>query len=396
MKIIQAFLISLIFLFPFGQLTRLPLPVSPAIRVYAQDIVIVTLLIMWIGYTAIHRKNILIPPAFRYIVYIVAAGLVSLLVHAFRYPLTELVVGSLYLARWIAYAGLYPLIYNLTHKDHTFSKLLIYLLSAAGIVSAVFGLVQYFWYPNLRNLIYLGWDPHEYRVFGTFFDSGFTGLIYVLTILLIVSIWPRKKWQLMAGTMLTYAALALTYSRASFLALFSGIMVVSVMRKTFIPLAVITVLLALTVFSLPTPSPTAEGTKLERTTSVNARLSNYAQSREIIMDYPLFGIGFNMLRFENRNRGFVPVYEWEESNAAAGLDNSLLFLLATMGIAGFVTYVLFIFQVIQHTKKHYRVLMGASLVAVLAHSMFNNSLFYPWVMLWMWILIAIAHVPRRL
>ena len=403
-------LILLFIIFPFGQLTRLPLSFSPSIRIYAHDIVIVLILGTWLVATFNKRMKMVYPPLFRPIGYFVAAMLISLSVNAFRYPFSELLVGLTYAVRWTTYASLYVILYNLVREDKKIINTLLTFLMGAGVVSALFGIMQYFLYPDLRNLMYLGWDPHEYRVFGTFFDSGFTGLIFVLTIIVLTGQWMSKKiairgnWIIMSGLVLTYIALALTYSRASFAALFIGFSVISFFRKSVWPIALVTFLLLATIFLLPQPSPMAEGTKLARTTSVQARLTNYEQSREIIQDHPVFGVGFNMLRYENRSRNFVPAYEWEESNAAAGLDNSVLFVWAATGTAGLIAYLNLIFQITKSailqlsnpSMRQWGILILATLAAILTHSMFNNSLFYPWIMIWLWVLFGVAHVPRHL
>ncbi|KKR50565.1 MAG: hypothetical protein UU14_C0009G0026 [Candidatus Roizmanbacteria bacterium GW2011_GWB1_40_7] len=417
------YLLALLFvLFPFGQLTRLPLPFSPAIRIYAHDVIMALLIMTWLFQFVRNPKSIKLPPLTNSLLVFAVAGVISLLMNITRYPVSELLTGSIYLVRWTAYASLYVLVYNLAREDKKFTYRLLILLAGAGVVSAIFGLVQYFLYPNLRNLMYLGWDPHEYRVFGTFFDSGFTGLIYVLTIILltwfVIRIAAKRKKSHMhnhydaiyylssiIGWGLAYSALALTYSRASYSAFFAGTILLSWLSKSVKTAIIVTVLLTLTVFILPQSSPPSEGTNLARTASTQARLTNFEQSFKIIKDHPIFGIGFNMLRYENRNRNFVPEYEWEESNAAAGLDNSFLFIGATTGIVGLIAFLNLIFQIIKFAIQQFSqakpdlapaILTLSTLVAILIHSQFNNSLFYPWIMIWLWVLFGVAHVPRRL
>ncbi|MCR4264388.1 MAG: O-antigen ligase family protein [Candidatus Roizmanbacteria bacterium] len=396
--IVKRLILLLFILFPFGQLTRLPLPVSPAVRIYGHDVIVILIIVAWLISLRIRQTKLVYSPLLKPIGFFVTSALLSLSLARFRYPLDELLIGSLYLLRWILYAGLYPVVYTVARQDKKFTERLLMFLGGAGVVSALFGLMQYALYPNLRNLMYLGWDPHEYRVFAPFFDSGFTGLVYVMTLLLLAHQWMRNRRNgvLVTGMAITYTALALTYSRASFVALCAGFLVFSIFQKSIKPVAIVTLLLGATLLLLPHSSPRSEGTNLARTASAEARLSNYEQSIEIIKDHPLFGIGFNMMRYENRNRNFVPVYEWETSNAAAGLDNSLLFVWATTGVLGLISYGYLLFKAATITVKPFRVLVIATLSAVLVHSIFNNSLFYPWIMIWMWVLLGVAHVPRRL
>lgn len=424
MRIIRLLIVTLIFLFPFGQLLRIPLFESPAVRIYANDVVIIIITIAWLAYLVTHRQRFKIPPAFNAVVLFAAAALVSIVLNSFRYELNELLIGSLYLWRWMAYSFVYLAVYHIIRENKNEANHFSMLLTIAGVAAAVLGLAQYATYPDLRNLMYLGWDPHQHRIFGTFLDSGFAGLIYVLTLILITvrligngksaggkisdqfkrgvnnSIRAHMVWSIC--WIITYFALALTYSRSSFLSLLVAFGIISLLKKTALPFLFVGILLAGTVVLLPRPSETAEGTKLERTASVGARLTNYQQSMEIIQDAPLFGIGFNMMRYENRDRGFVQPYEWRESNAAAGLDNSFLFITATTGIIGLAAYIFLLLKIITASMNYYvqgkpgqgELSLLASLAAVIAHSFFNNSLFYPWIMLWLWLLLGIGDGAR--
>jgi O-antigen ligase len=341
-----------------------------------------------------NRKSIKWPPLTKPIVIFLGVGLWSLIFNMVRYPILEVAIGSLYLLRWTAYTSIYFAAYLITKNKPSWSNRLLTYLGLAGIAAALFGIVQYALYPNLRNLMYLGWDPHEYRIFGTYFDSGFTGLVYVVTILLLISQSKKiqvKNWRYYwyrAGILISYVALALTYSRSAYTALIAAGASYSFMNKSIKPLLISLIVIIPLFFFLPKPAPTAEGADLTRTTSAYARVSNYEQSLAIIKDHFVFGIGFNMLRYENRNRQFVPDYEWEEHNAAAGLDNSFLFIFAATGIVGLAVYLYLLFTMAVNTQT---LLSITTLTAIVVHSLFNNSLFYPWILIWMFVLFGITH-----
>ncbi len=81
------------------------------------------------------------------------------------------------------------------------------------------------------------------------------------------------------------------------------------------------------------------------------------------------------------------------SHAAGGVDSSILFLLVTTGVVGLSAYLylLYMANVSDKSKKNTTQIQNlylSSVCALLMHSLFVNSLFYPWVLLWMWILIA--------
>ena len=121
------------------------------------------------------------------------------------------------------------------------------------------------------------------------------------------------------------------------------------------------------------PRPGGEGVKLERVFSLNQRFANYREGLQLIKLSPVFGLGFNTMRYYRND--FV-------SHAAAGLDSSLLFVLATTGIIGLLTYLNLLKSLWQTS-----LLVKLSLSAVLVHSLFQNSFFYPLIMIWLWSIV---------
>ena len=122
------------------------------------------------------------------------------------------------------------------------------------------------------------------------------------------------------------------------------------------------------------PRPGGDGVKLERVFSIKQRIDNYQDSLVIIKDHPVFGVGFNTLRYYQNQ----PL-----SHAGAGLDSSLLFVLATTGILGFLAYL----NLLNHIYKT-SLLIKISLIVLLTHSLFQNSLFYPWILIWFFSLVG--------
>ena len=121
-------------------------------------------------------------------------------------------------------------------------------------------------------------------------------------------------------------ALLLTYSRSSYLALFAAIVAIAIFKKQFKLILVIVVFL-LSLFLLPRPG--GEGVKLERLVSAKQRLSNYQLGLEFWRQNPVFGLGFNTLKYYRDNPA---------SHSASGLDSSLIFVLATTGMVGMLAY----------------------------------------------------------
>jgi len=134
------------------------------------------------------------------------------------------------------------------------------------------------------------------------------------------------------------------------------------------------------------PRPAGEGGKIERTYTIEARLINYQQALMIAKEHPFFGVGFNTYRYAQRDYGFFEAEEWRISHSGAGADNSWLFVLATTGAFGFLSYLWFWGRALKESKKKTIVLV--SLLALIIHAFFVNSLFYSWIMAWIWILLA--------
>lgn len=405
MNILLVLIISLFVLFPLGQLNRLPSTVMgvrligyPEVNAYLLDLVVAGLGGFWFIWKLVRKSKFVLPPLAKPIFIFLIFAFLSLMINTPLLSGREVVVAGLYLARWIVYAGLYFVISDLVRqpgKQRTKTKNLITrLLIGAGSVSAIFGLWQYFFLPNTKFLKYLHWDPHYYRVIGTFLDPAFLGMIIVLTlILLIAHFWqeitkPKKLFIVPYSLFLIdYLALALTYSRSSYLAYLVGMGTLAWVKKTPKFFMIILLMGILTLLVLPQPS--GEGGKLERTYTIEARVKNWHQSLTIISDHPLLGVGFNAYRYAQRDYGFL-VDDWQASHAGAGADSSLLFVLATTGILGFGAYL----WLWGKTLKTDSLVILASSTALLVHSFFNNSLFYPWIMVWMWALLGVYYQEK--
>ena len=137
------------------------------------------------------------------------------------------------------------------------------------------------------------------------------------------------------------------------------------------------------------PRPGGEGVKLERQSTIWARINNYKESIQFFWEKPVFGQGFNTLRYVKRDKGLLGEDDWRRTHSGAGVDSSLLFTLATTGVVGLVVYLDLLEKMIKQSLKEKKGILLASGGAILIHSMFNNSLFYSFIMLWWWILLGI-------
>ena len=339
----QIILFAFLILFPFGTIIKIG-TVNPI------DIVV------GLGALTAILKRYKTPEVFRYFFNFLFIAAFTFIASVFVFKDSQVLTGLLYLVRLAAY--FYFLIFVLHFKD---KKSILNFLLAISVISAVFGWIQYFLFPDFRALIEYGWDDHLYRMVGTFLDPAFLGLILVFG--LTVSL--HKKKNLLSLFLL--ASIAFTYSRASYIAA----LVPLVYKKA----RVLSLVFAGLILFLPRTA--GEGVKLERTASISARLDNYRQTFEIFKGNPLFGVGFNNICLA-KDGDF-------ESHSCSGADSSVLFLLATTGVIGFISFLHLIYEIWKNSGSEFEI-FGAT---VLVHSLFSNSLFYPFVMGYLVILLSL-------
>lgn len=388
-KVISFLLFCFLVLFPFGQLTRLPLRIEE-VNIYLIDIILGLLLTFWAIWLFLKKVKFQKPPLAKPIFLFLFLAFVSLVFNTPRLASREIVIAGLYWLRLTAYFGLYFLIFNFKkHFNYLNRQFLLNCLLIVGVAMSIFGLIQYLFLPDMTLLQIFEWDPHYYRVVGTFLDPGFSGIIYVLTLILLVVLnWKKKNGIFYLLWLVVYSALALTYSRSSYLAYLIAMGAIAFFKKTpkFF-LAVFSILL-LTLIFLPRWSG-GEGIRLERTSTIQARIKNWKQALIISRDHPILGVGFNAYRYAQRDYGFLDE-KWQFSHAGAGADSSFLFVLATTGILGFLAYSYFWWRVIFTSGKNdLGLIVLASVAVLLVHSCFLNSLFYPWILTWLMIILAL-------
>lgn len=220
----------------------------------------------------------------------------------------------------------------------------------------IFGLIQYYFWPDFTYFKSLGWDDHLNRLVSTYFDPTFTGLIYLMFFLYLYFNFPKYS-------PLVFIPIALTYSRSTFLSLLISLVFIFLKTKKIFPLVLS---FAFCVLILILPRPAGEGTKLERTSSINAKIVNYQQALNTFVKSPVIGHGYNNLALV-RHTGAV---------SRSGFDSSLLTILTTTGIIGFILFALGLFKLFKQSS----LLKQTMLVAIIIHSLFANSLLYPWVL----------------
>ncbi|MEK7521461.1 MAG: O-antigen ligase family protein [Patescibacteria group bacterium] len=389
------FLFLYLISFPFGQLASFQL--FPQARIHLIDVFAAILVLAYLSDILWKRLPVkkqtktnqvsFSGPLFSFLA---IAAFTLTLGSVYENPKTIL-VGGMYLGRLALYVLLYKAIahtLNLEKKKEELRETLYNSLIILGFFISLIGLVGYFLYPDTKALSEYGWDNHYYRLIGPFLDPAFTGILIVLSLVAIwFKGWKTTGWQAVAFVLflINWIALALTYSRASFVGAAAFFLTAFVVQRKLILISAVTALFILTYYLLPHPNKST-GTDLGRTQTISSRFDNYKNAINIAKDNPLFGVGYNL---------FKPSLQNDEKlvHAGSGIHSSLLFVLTTTGVVGLLVYLVFWAKVIQYSwwakeGKFAKVLL-CSVAALLAHSLFDNSLFYPWVMGWLAILLAI-------
>jgi len=390
MSFLKYFFYFLLLLFPLGNLGRIEL--GEGVNVSINDIVIFGFVLYFFVFKLLKKEKIEFPKATKEIALFVFIAFISLFWGSRELLPNQIVISGLYLFRWVVYALLYIVAFNIIRNTKIKPRTIYSLLILITAVIAILGLIQYIIYPDLGNLSYLGWDPHLHRIFIPFFDPIFTGAILVLG--LIVLAWnnlEQKKltwWNALAG-ILVYIAFALTYSRAAYFMFLVALIATAYLRKSLILFLIGILVFTGTLLILPERS---YGNKLGREETLKARIENWSHAVKIIMKNPILGVGFNSYRYVQQKEGYFGE-DWEKNHAGAGVDNSFLFILATTGIVGLVFYLrpLLIIGRMFKTSP----ILAASLVSLIFYSLTTNGLFYSWIMEWVWIILAVSAVKSK-
>jgi len=358
------YLISLVFLLSLGQLQRIQ--ITNNIAFYLHDLLIVGFLLKELFAENLQIKKIIenvkkIKIFQKKIIFIFLISILLSWIIAFiegRFDFRAI----LYLMRLIAYLC-FAFILQKKIKNKSWPWRLI------SFNILLLGFVQYFFLPDLRFLIYEGYDDHFYRLTSTILDPAFTGLIFVFN--LNYYLWQKRKNYLLI--ILFLIGLLLTYSRASYLAflLSSSLMFLFDKQNSKKILLLIICCFCLALPFLPSKSG-GDGVNLLRTVSTQKRINN---DQEILQNMSktqwLFGQGL-LIPAKNRE-----ISENIPSHSHFA-DNLLVFLISNVGIVGSTILLTLLLKLVINNGKNKQNVLLTSLTA---HAMFNNNLTQSFVVL---------------
>ena len=380
-------LIPLFFVsFSLGEIARIQFPNSITVGLF--DISVVSLSFYILAKTRKSKFTLKIP-----IILFILISLFSLGINFRRYELDQFLIGSLYLLRWIAYTGVYFSATSLSDKG---KKYTLRFMMLSGIFIVFFGYLQFLFYPSLRNLYYLGWDEHMHRMFSTFLDPNFAGVVFVLFFVFFYVFKEKFISNRLLSSLillLTFGAIILTYSRGAYLMFVICALIYSILVRQWKVVAGVVLVFAI-LFIILSPRFYIENTNLLRVASATQRLESSKQALAIFNKNPL-GVGFNTFRYAREKYGFKDLSLFGPSHSGAGVDNSMVLILVTTGVPGFLVYVYLIYKIFRigffNLKKNKMgLVLLVSLGGLLVNSLFINSLLYSFTMAWIFLLAGLT------
>lgn len=365
------FIFLFLALFPLGQIIRIGI---------LQPIDVIT------GLGAIYAiyKKQSKPDIFKYFERFLIVAFFSWLFSLFIFQDVNVGYGFLYFLRLASYFYFLIYVWNFVNKTKKNNKLIKDSLLAVSVISALFGWVQFFLIPDIKPFFTWGWDMHLFRLVGTFLDPTFLGLIIVFGLVQAVyKTLENRSFKNIALTGFLMLSLAFTYSRASYIAFAAGILAIIYFQKNLKKLLFLILGLGIIAFMLPTSKN--HSIELFRTFSAIAKVENYQTTLKIFEKSPVFGIGYDNLCIAYQK--FVGPQSFS-SHACSGSDSSMLFVLTTTGVIGLISFAALVFGIAAEIDLKKEKLFIVSGIGVTLHSLFSNSLFYPWILGYLIILLA--------
>lgn len=339
----------------------------------------------------------------------------SLIFSLTELSITEVLKSSLYLIRFILYFSLLPFSYFIISK-YSQSKKVIFWIVISALLLVITGIIQLIYLPDLKELaLQQGYDPHINRLVGSWLDPNFIGgfFAFISTLILSLAIYEKNKKVKIFYSISIFifiSALFFTYSRSAYLALFASIFMLGLLKAR--KLLLIFLLIFFIGINFSSRAKERVGELITSITSVitqssenpdptaRLRIKNWNDTIELIKQKPLLGHGYNTLTFTKVNQGFI---ENTEIHSASGSDSSLLTILVTTGIFGLLVYLSIIILILKYSLlnwlkyKNNPYLQGLNLgvfcsfIGLLVHSFFVNSLLFPQILIYFWIIIGIFY-----
>ncbi len=345
------------------------------------------------------KEPIKLPATVPFALLFVSIGWASLLIHSGEMTSGEFIKAAFYGGRWLLLFILSILVFNQSAQE---ASLRWKLFGAFTLLLCTAGFIQLHWVPDFSIYENLGWDPHQNRLLSTWFDPNFVGgfLAFILPVF-AGKAWEDKRTRsyLIPIFGIGLVALALTLSRSSYLAFLLGMGFFTLLRS--FKLAMICGLLLLTIGWAVPPvhdrflslvdgiSSATQETYTLPDASARLRYASWETGWKLFLDSPWIGQGYNRYKEASLELGLVIS---TTRHSASGSDSSLLTILATTGIFGFMPFTLLYGMLFlsawMHRNSTTNLGILSGLLALFAHSIFVNSLLFPLLMAPVWMVLG--------
>ena len=279
----------------------------------------------------------------------------SLLVDLTKFTQFQNLVGTLYLSRLHLYFIYFFYLRYHTLKNIKFSKVIKNGIFIVAVLTIISTLIQYFLYPDLRNLIYQGWDPHLYRTFGIFFDTSIAAAIF--GIFLLTAGHPVIK-------IIHLILVALSFSRSIYLGLSLTLIYLFIQQKDLKKIIFYLIFFATLIFIIPKPS--GEGVNLKRLYTINSRVIDYKEGIDVWIIKPILGYGYNRIRYVKNS---------DSIHSGASYSSSFLTILVSSGILGLISFISVLWSLRKTNKLAPSLLIFISII-----SLFDNVFLHPFIL----------------
>jgi len=366
------FFYLVIFLFSFGQLGRVSLE-HGLINFYVYEIFLVMFFIN-LFFKFKFKPLISFFKTEKTLFVFFAWTILTYFISLFYFTGTENLIALLYLLKIIFYGAFY--LYLSSYLKHNKGGETV--LRRGVIIFAVFTAlssgVQYLFYPDLRNLIYSGWDPHLNRLFGVFFDTSLAAAIYGLVFLYF---YKRKK---IIFSVIFITLFILTFSRSAYVMLLFTILF-DIFRKKNIKFGILILILFFAIFAF-VPKRFGIGVDLTRTFSVSSRVADYQKAILIWQKSPVIGHGYNHIQFIKEKMNLLGRSSDLPFHSEASFSSSYMIVLVTTGIVGIILFLLSLKKIILDNKKSFIYVMFICLL-----SLVDNIILHPFILFLMGVII---------
>lgn len=358
-------------LFCLGQLGRISI-VGSEVNIYVYEIGII-LHVLYLIFKLGHTPLIAFFKKIKILLLLFSWILISFGITSISYTLFQNVVAFLYIIRVLIYFIWGILLYYDSKKFNEQNNLKF--VYGWFCIILFISFIQFFLYPDLVNLRYLGWDMHYNRLFSVFFDTSTTGAIFGILFWFLIILKKKFKKSIPYFLLLFGILLCgiLTFSRNYYISFILSLLVYGLIQKNW--KLVIGFLFSFVILVIIVPKNFGPGVGLNRLFTIQSRFVEYQKAFELWKTSPFFGIGYNRIKYVREQVGQIESKTVYPLHSAASFSSSFAILFATTGVIGIVLLCTFFVTIgLSH------VFLIPLLVFVGIMSVGDNILLHPFVL----------------